>query len=39
MIVFPAIDIQNGHAVRLRQGVKDDITNYFDNPVEASVTR
>ena len=29
MIVFPAIDIQNGHAVRLRQGVKDDSTTYF----------
>ncbi len=37
MIVFPAIDIQNGRAVRLRQGVKDDSTTYFDNPVEAAV--
>lgn len=37
MIVFPAIDIQNGCAVRLRQGVKEDSTTYFDNPVEAAV--
>ena len=37
MIVFPAIDIQNGHAVRLRQGVKDDSTTYFENPVDAAV--
>ena len=37
MIVFPAIDIQNGHAVRLRQGVKEDSTTYFDDPVEAAV--
>ena len=37
MIVFPAIDIQNGHVVRLRQGVKDDSTTYFENPVDAAV--
>lgn len=37
MIVFPAIDIQNGHAVRLRQGIKEDSTTYFDDPVEAAV--
>ncbi len=37
MIVFPAIDIQNGRAVRLRQGVKDDSTAYFDNPVDAAL--
>ena len=37
MIVFPAIDIQNGHAVRLRQGVKEDSTTYFADPVEAAV--
>ncbi len=37
MIVFPAIDIQDGHAVRLRQGVKEDSTTYFDDPVEAAV--
>lgn len=38
MIVFPAIDIQGGHAVRLRQGVKEDSTTYFDDPVEAAKT-
>lgn len=37
MIVFPAIDIQNGHAVRLRQGVKDDSTKYYDDPVDAAL--
>lgn len=36
MIVLPAIDIQNGHAVRLRQGVETDSTTYFDDPVEAA---
>lgn len=36
MIVFPAIDIQKGHAVRLRQGVEADSTTYFDNPVDAA---
>lgn len=36
MIVFPAIDIQHGHAVRLRQGVESDSTTYFDNPVDAA---
>lgn len=36
MLVLPAIDIQNGHAVRLRQGVKDDSTTYFRDPVEAA---
>jgi phosphoribosylformimino-5-aminoimidazole carboxamide ribotide isomerase len=36
MIVLPAIDIQNGHAVRLRQGIQDDSTQYFDDPVEAA---
>lgn len=37
MIVFPAIDIQGGRAVRLRQGVKEDSTAYFDDPVEAAL--
>ena len=32
MIVFPAIDIQGGKVVRLRQGVKEDSTTYFDDP-------
>ncbi|MCL1852220.1 MAG: 1-(5-phosphoribosyl)-5-[(5-phosphoribosylamino)methylideneamino]imidazole-4-carboxamide isomerase [Peptococcaceae bacterium] len=33
MIVFPAIDLKNGHAVRLRQGVMDDATVYSDDPL------
>lgn len=37
MIVFPAIDIQKGKAVRLRQGVAEDSTVYFDDPVQAAV--
>ncbi len=37
MIVFPAIDIQGGRAVRLRQGIKEDSTAYFDDPVEAAL--
>ena len=37
MIVFPAIDIQGGKVVRLRQGVKEDSTTYFDDPVETAV--
>jgi phosphoribosylformimino-5-aminoimidazole carboxamide ribotide isomerase len=37
MIVIPAIDIQGGHAVRLRKGVKEDSTRYFDDPVEAAL--
>lgn len=34
MKIFPAIDIQNGACVRLRQGVESDFTNYGNNPVE-----
>ena len=37
MIVFPAIDIQGGKVVRLRQGVKEDSTTYFDDPVATAV--
>ena len=37
MIVLPAIDIQGGHAVRLRKGIKEDSTTYFDDPVEAAL--
>ncbi|MEG0378342.1 MAG: 1-(5-phosphoribosyl)-5-[(5-phosphoribosylamino)methylideneamino]imidazole-4-carboxamide isomerase [Eubacterium sp.] len=36
MIIFPAIDIKNGKCVRLKQGIKDDETIYFDNPVEVA---
>ena len=33
MIVFPAIDIQGGNAVRLRRGDFDDVTVFGDDPV------
>ena len=33
MILYPAIDLLNGQAVRLRQGKRDDVTVYGD-PVE-----
>lgn len=33
MIVFPAVDIKNGQAVRLRQGRADSATVFSDNPV------
>ena len=34
MIIFPAVDIKNGQAVRLRQGRADDVTVFSDRPVE-----
>jgi phosphoribosylformimino-5-aminoimidazole carboxamide ribotide isomerase len=34
MIVFPAIDIQGGKAVRLRRGDFSDVTVFSDDPVE-----
>lgn len=34
MILYPAIDIQAGHAVRLKQGKKNDYTIFADDPVE-----
>jgi len=33
MIVFPAVDIQGGKAVRLRRGDFDDVTVFCDDPV------
>lgn len=36
MIIFPAIDIQNGRVVRLRQGVAGAGKEYFEDPVEAA---
>ena len=33
MIVFPAIDIQDGKAVRLRRGDFEDATVFSDDPV------
>ena len=34
MQIFPAIDILGGRAVRLRQGLYDQVTVYNDDPVE-----
>lgn len=34
MIVFPAIDILDGQAVRLAQGLYDDVTTYNPDPVD-----
>ena len=36
MILYPAIDISDGQAVRLRQGSFDDVTVYDDDPLEAA---
>lgn len=34
MIIFPAIDIQDGKAVRLRQGKKADVSVYGEDPLD-----
>lgn len=34
MLLIPAIDIKNGHCVRLRQGDMDEVTLYSENPLE-----
>jgi phosphoribosylformimino-5-aminoimidazole carboxamide ribotide isomerase len=36
MILYPAIDILDGHAVRLVQGRFEEATTYADSPVEAA---
>jgi phosphoribosylformimino-5-aminoimidazole carboxamide ribotide isomerase len=36
MILYPAIDIMDGHAVRLVQGRFEDATTYADDPVAAA---
>lgn len=33
MFLIPAIDIKNGHCVRLRQGKMDDVTVFSEDPV------
>ncbi len=38
MIIFPAVDIQNGKAVRLRQGRADDSTVFENDPVKAALS-
>lgn len=37
MIVFPAVDIQGGKAVRLRQGRAEESTIYAQDPLEAAL--
>lgn len=37
MIIFPAVDIRQGKAVRLRQGRKEDVTIFADSPLEAAL--
>ncbi len=34
MIIFPAVDIKEGKCVRLRQGRREDLTVYGDDPAE-----
>ncbi|MGJ8514567.1 1-(5-phosphoribosyl)-5-[(5-phosphoribosylamino)methylideneamino]imidazole-4-carboxamide isomerase [Carnimonas bestiolae] len=34
MLVIPAIDLKDGHCVRLKQGRMEDATNYGSDPVE-----
>jgi phosphoribosylformimino-5-aminoimidazole carboxamide ribotide isomerase len=36
VLLYPAIDILEGRAVRLRRGHFDDVTTYYDDPVEAA---
>ncbi len=36
MLLFPAVDIKDGRAVRLRQGDFDDVTVYEDDPLAAA---
>jgi phosphoribosylformimino-5-aminoimidazole carboxamide ribotide isomerase len=36
MLIIPAIDLKDGHCVRLFQGEMDQETVYFENPVDAA---
>lgn len=36
MIIYPAVDIQNGQCVRLRQGRAEERTAYYADPYEAA---
>ncbi len=36
MILYPAIDLKDGQAVRLKQGRFDDVTVYYKDPLEAA---
>jgi phosphoribosylformimino-5-aminoimidazole carboxamide ribotide isomerase len=37
MIVFPAIDIKDGHCVRLRRGVATEVTVFSEEPVQMAM--
>ncbi len=37
MIIFPAVDIQNGKAVRLKQGRAEESTVFEDDPIKAAL--
>lgn len=37
MIIFPAVDLQGGKAVRLHRGLADQSTVYNDDPVAAAL--
>lgn len=37
MIIFPAVDIKDGKAVRLRRGRADDVTVFSPDPVDAAL--
>jgi phosphoribosylformimino-5-aminoimidazole carboxamide ribotide isomerase len=36
MIIYPAIDLKDGHCVRLKQGVLEDSTTYSKNPAHVA---
>ncbi|MCL2075249.1 MAG: 1-(5-phosphoribosyl)-5-[(5-phosphoribosylamino)methylideneamino]imidazole-4-carboxamide isomerase [Betaproteobacteria bacterium] len=36
MLIIPAIDLKNGQCVRLKQGLMDETTVFFDSPAEAA---
>jgi len=36
MILYPAIDLKDGKVVRLKQGRFDELTDYYDHPLEAA---
>lgn len=37
MIILPAIDIKDGHCVRLYQGDYDKVTTYGSDPVQVAL--
>lgn len=38
MLIIPAIDLKDGHCVRLRQGMMEDVTVFSENPAEMAQT-